>query len=216
MTYNIITVKFGTKYDSEFVNKIYSAIGYFSRSYYTTSQYQFYCYTDNPEGLHPSIKVINEKKDPTLKGVWNKLRLFDPDMPFSGNTIYLDLDVAVNNCIFKALELHDWDMLSLCAAPWKDNKKRYGRLSSYDVNIHSSIMTWTAGRHHDIWEHFNTGYRDYYMRKYSGGMDRFSAHEDFKFKTLPPSFVQSKKHEDPWGATVTTYEELDVRLEDLI
>ena len=47
-------------------------------------------------------------------------------------------------------------------------------------------------------------------------MDRFLAHEDFKMKTFPPSFVQSKKYEDPWGATITTYEELDVQLDDLI
>lgn len=217
MIYSVVTVKFGNKYNSKFVNKLYSAIGYYSRGFYTTSQYKFYCYTDDPEGLSSGIEVISPKGNPTLKGVWNKLRLFDPDMPFEGNVIYLDLDTVVNDCIFTALQSNDWSMLTVCAAPWKDNKERYGRLSNYDVTIHSSVMTWLAGTNEDIWDWFNNyGYRDYYMRKYSGGMDRFLAHEDFKMKTFPPSFVQSKKYEDPWGATITTYEELDVQLDDLI
>lgn len=217
MTYSIVTVKFGTKYTSEFVNKLYSSIGYNSREYYKNSQYKFYCYTDDPTGLHSGIEVIPAKADPTLKGVWNKLRLFDPLMPYSGKVIYLDLDTLVQDNIFTRLENHDWDMLHVCAAPWKNNKTRYGRLSSYDVTIHSSVMTWTAPRLNNIWDHFNTGLRDYYMRKYSGGMDRFLAHEDFKFKTFKPGFVSSKKHEgnNP-EAAIISYEEIDVRLEDLI
>ena len=81
MIYNVITVKFGNKYDSEFVNKLFREICYFSRGYYINRWFNFYCYTDNPEGLMHGINVIPAKTDPTLKGVWNKLRLFDPSMP---------------------------------------------------------------------------------------------------------------------------------------
>ena len=67
MIYNIVTVKFGNKYTSDFVNKLYRDIGYFSRGYYISGRFKFYCYTDNPEGLIPGIEVIDARYDPTLK-----------------------------------------------------------------------------------------------------------------------------------------------------
>ena len=221
MIFNVITVKFGNKYDSQFVNRLFREISYYSRGYYINGWFNFYCYTDNPEGLMHGINVISAKTDPTLKGVWNKLRLFDPSMPYvkEGHyNIYLDLDTLVQDCIFTRLTHHDWDTLRVCAAPWKDNKKRYGRLSNYDVTIHSSVMTWKALSHFEIWNHFNNhGLRDYYMRKYSGGMDRFLAHEDINMKMFKRNFVRSMKYDkDIKDAAIVSFEELNVRFRDLI
>ena len=224
MIYNILTVKFGNKYDSEFVNKLYREICYFSRGYYINRWINFYCYTDNPEGLMHGINVIPAKTDPTLKGVWNKLRLFDPSMPYvrKGHyNIYLDLDTFVQDCIFTRFSHFgekDWSTLHVCGAPWKSDKNRYGRLSSYDVTIHSSVMSWNALSQFEIWNHFsNNGLRDYYMRKYSGGMDRFLAHEDINMKTFKRGFVRSMKHDkNIKDAAIVSFEELDVRLGDLI
>ena len=39
--YNVICVKFGTKYDESFVRKLYQDI-----SAHTQSKFKFYCYTD--------------------------------------------------------------------------------------------------------------------------------------------------------------------------
>lgn len=224
MIFNVITVKFGNKYDSEFVNRLFREICYFSRGYYVNGWFKFYCYTDDPEGLMHGINVIPAKTDPTLKGVWNKLRLFDPSMPYvrEGHyNIYLDLDTFVQDCIFTRFSHFgekDWSTLHVCGAPWKNNKKRYGRLSSYDVNIHSSVMSWNALSQFEIWNHFNNhGLRDYYMRKYSGGMDRFLAHEDINMKTFKRDFVRSMKYDkNIKDAAIVSFEELDVRLGDLI
>ena len=46
----------------------------------------------------------------------------------------------------------------------------------------------------DIWDHFNTGLRDYYMRKYVG-IDRFIVHEDIEYNTFNHSYIQSKKYQ---------------------
>ena len=221
MIFNIITVKFGNKYDSRFVNRLFREISYHARGYYLAGWFKFYCYTDDPEGLSTGIEVIPAKKDPTLKGVWNKLRLFDPSMPYvrEGHyNIYLDLDTFVQDCIFTRFTDHDWDTLHVCPAPWKKDKKRYGRLSSYDVTIHSSVMAWKALSHFEIWNHFNNhGLRDYFMRKYSGGMDRFLAHEDIKMKTFKRDFVRSMKHEkNIKDAAIVSFEELDVQFGDII
>lgn len=212
--YNIICVKFGKKYNAEFVNKLYSDC-----NGNCSDNFDFYCYTDDITDIDSSIKIINPI-GPTLKGVWNKLTLFHPEFPVKGKNIFLDLDVFIQDDIINRLEdRHDWDTLHIVHAPWKDNKKRYGRLSSYDVTHHSSVMVWQDNVQH-IWEHFNSGLRDYYMRKYNG-IDRFLAHEDIQVKYLPTHMTLSKKHEnfDPlkrMKPAVITYEEIDVRFEDLV
>ena len=205
--FNIICVKFGNKYSSDFVNKLQmdclTHLGNFD----------FYCYTDDPEGIHQSIQTINPV-GPTLKGVWNKLCLFNPEFPIVGKNIFLDLDVCVKDNFLEHLTNHNWNNLHLVYAPWKDNKKKYGRLSSYDVTHHSSVMMWENNVHH-IWNHFNSGLRDYYMRKYVG-IDRFLAHEDFEIEYLPENMIMSKKYQNFNSPAIVTYEELDVSIQDLI
>tara|TARA_B100000900_G_C20558562_1_gene707850 strand:+ start:1008 stop:1667 length:660 start_codon:yes stop_codon:yes gene_type:complete len=215
--FNIICVKFGNKYSSDFVNKLYMDF----LSYNPLNPFKFHCYTDDPEGIHDSINIVNPV-GPTLKGVWNKLALFSEEFPIKGKNIYLDLDVCIQGDIIEMLENdnHDWNRLHLVYTPWKDNKKRYGRLSSYDVVHHSSVMIWESNVH-DIWEHFNSGLRDYFMRKYVG-IDRFLAHEDIEVKYLPEHMTVSKKYENRLNKyyrpipVIATYEELDVQISDLL
>ena len=70
--FNIICVKFGQKYNAEFVNKLYSDC-----NGNCSNNFDFYCYTDDITDIDSSIKIINPI-GPTLKGVWNKLTLFNP------------------------------------------------------------------------------------------------------------------------------------------
>jgi len=217
MKYNIVTVKFGTKYSSNFVNKLYNDI-----KLKCTDAFEFYCYTDDPTDIDPNITIINNFSSPTLKGVWNKLRLFDEAMPMQGKTIFLDLDTLINDDIINRLNGgHDWSKLTVINELHKV-KKLYGRLSNYDVHINSSVMTWDASNPdiHNVWKHFNTGLRDYYMRKYPG-MDRFLAHEDFELAYIIPGYSASRsrfaKNEiRPSSAAIITYEGLDIEFEDLI
>jgi len=217
MKYNIVTVKFGTKYSSNFVNKLYNDI-----KLKCTDAFEFYCYTDDSTDIDPNITIINNFSSPTLKGVWNKLRLFDEAMPMLGKTIFLDLDTLINDDIIHRLNGgHDWSKLTVINELHKV-KKVYGRLSNYDVHINSSVMTWDASNSdiHKVWKHFNTGLRDYYMRKYPG-MDRFLAHEDFELAYLIQGYSTSRsrfaKNEiRPSSAAIITYEGLDIEFEDLV
>ena len=55
------------------------------------------------------------------------------------------------------------------------------------------------------------------MRKYSGGMDRFLAHEDVSMKTFKRDFVRSMKYDkDIKDAAIVSFEELDVQISDLL
>jgi hypothetical protein len=88
-----------------------------------------------------------------------------------------------------------------------------------DVKMNSSMITWNADNSdvHKIWDHFNTGFRDYYLRKYKG-IDRFIVHEEFEFDTFSHQHIQSKKYQPDIDYTpiVTTFEELPVGIKDLI
>ena len=85
--------------------------------------------------------------------------------------------------------------------------------------MNSSLIAWNANDAdvHKIWDHFNTGFRDYYLRKYKG-IDRFIVHEDFDYDTFPNTYIQSKKYHPDinYDTIITTYEEMEVGIEDLI
>lgn len=206
--YNVICVKFGTKYDSEYVNKLYKDLKVKAKSAFT-----FYCYTDDPKGIDQQIEIIPQLKNPTLKGVWNKLRLFDEEICLEGRTFYFDLDVKILKDPF--IEV-DWNRLTVVYSHFKD--PGIIRQTNYDVTMNSSVMAWNYSNPdiQKIWDHFNTGYRDYYLRKYVG-IDRFITHEGFDYDLFPHEYIQSAKYqpEVDYEASVLTFEEIDVGLEDL-
>ena len=209
--YNVICVKFGTKYGPEFVNKLYDDI-----KHHTKAPFKFHCYTDDPNGIKDGVNIINPLKAPTLKGVWNKLRLFDPAMGMHGRTYFFDLDVKIQKD--PLIEVNDWSKLTLVDSHWKVGKL-YNRLSNYDVKINSSVMAWDASNRdmREYWNNFNTGLRDYYLRKYVG-IDRFIVHEDFEYNTFDHNYIQSKKYQPDidYEANVLTFEEIDVEFADII
>jgi|TARA_R110000744_G_scaffold229985_1_gene348133 hypothetical protein len=208
--YNVICVKFGTKYDESYVRKLYQDI-----RDKTESEFNFYCYTDRWDGPSNGISLILPLGKPTLKRVWNKLRLFDPAMPISQHkTYFFDLDVKILKD--PLIDLDDWSKITIVDSHWKVGKL-YNRLSNYDVKINSSVIAWIPMDTEDIWDHFNTGLRDYYMRKYVG-IDRFIVHEDIEYNTFNHSYIQSKKYQPnvDYDASVLTFEEIAVGIEDLI
>ena len=66
---NILCVKWGTRYNSEYVNKLYRGI---KRN--TTKKFIFHCFTEDPVGLMEGINIIKLKED--WKGWWGKATLF--------------------------------------------------------------------------------------------------------------------------------------------
>ena len=81
---NILCVKWGTKYSSEYVNKLYNMV----LKNCNGQPFDFYCYTDNPSDLKSNIKTVNINSD--LKDWWPKLDLLNI---FNKDTnIFFDLE----------------------------------------------------------------------------------------------------------------------------
>lgn len=202
---NIIFVKHGTKYCADDVNRLYKSL-----LKYSPENTKFYCYTDNAEGLEQNINKIYIPHKPSLKKWWNKLRMFSSDFELTGNVLYFDLDVIINENPFGILDSVNWDELTLINCHWKSDSV-YDRPTNYDVRINSSIITWNAQNPniHKIWDYFiNSGYKDYFLRKYVG-IDRYIVHEQFDYNTFPIEYIQSYKFEPYKNAPITTFEEID-------
>lgn len=206
---HIVFVKWGSKYSATHVNNLYNSLVKYG------SEYQYYCFTDDPTNVDPNINIIPIDPKLHLKGVWPKLFMFSENFPIKGNIQYFDLDTIIQSNPFG---IHiNWDKLTVVDCHWKP--KSIVRVNNYDVTINSSVLTWNSLNHeiHNIWSKFNTGYRDYYLRKYVG-IDRFIVHEGFDhlFDYFPNDYIMSYKYEQLKPAPVITFEEVDFERADFI
>ena len=189
---NIVFVKVGKLYNNNHVYKLKNNL----LDFYPNSNY--WCYSDSPiDNINTISPII------TLKKWWPKLALFSKKMPFKGSVLYVDLDSVVK----KEIKLVNYDGLTVLNAYWK-NQEKYPP-HSYNVNINSSIMKWTAGEQDYIWQHFLSN-KDYFMRKYIG-IDRFLIHEKIQLKTFPEGIVNTM-HLNDRDACVDIYNGLKYEL----
>ena len=89
---DFVCLKWGTKYTSEFVNKLDNMI---SRN--VSVPYQLHCMTEDPTGIKPNIEII-PLPDLPLNKWWWKMLLFDENFPINDG-IFLDLDIIIKSDI---------------------------------------------------------------------------------------------------------------------
>lgn len=165
---NIITVKWGKKYNSSFVNRIYNMC-----VKNISIPFKMYCYTDCARGIKKDINIIRIPKENTLELWWNKLALFEENM-FKGMCLFFDLDVVIQNNINHICDDYKKNKLTLIKIPWNDS-------------INSSVMLWNSDEANYIWKYFNEN-PDYYVLKYRG-IDRFISEEKLKINYFKEGFI---------------------------
>lgn len=87
---NVICLKYGDKYPSEYVNKLYHMV-----QRHTSQPVGFYCMTENPRDLIPEVKVIPLPVNTSLYGWWFKPYVFSEDFPVKGTLLFMDLDIVI-------------------------------------------------------------------------------------------------------------------------
>ena len=91
---NIITLKWGSRYGVEYVNKLHAAV---ARN--LSPPFRFVCFTDDANGLAPGIAHFSipeiDLPLPAFVTGWRKLCLFRRDLPISGQCLFLDLDLLI-------------------------------------------------------------------------------------------------------------------------
>ena len=133
---------------------------------------------DNYSNLqYDKFEIITKNEYDDDKGVFNKLQMFD--MFRDGQNIYFDLDV----CILKDCNFFLKSEFTLCHAWWREHEH---------TPLNSSIISW-KGDQSKIFNFFNND-PEYYMLKYSRGIDQF-IYENITYETYNYSYeVNSIKY----------------------
>lgn len=128
----IVCVNVGDKYPMETVSVLFDMVA----RHLPEGDYKFCCVTDKPAELPKGVVHIAHD-DRVAASWWQKIKLFDPDNGLSGRCLYFDLDVAITGRLDALLEK------SGIIADW--------HYPSYN----SSVISWVAGEHNDIWQAFD-------------------------------------------------------------
>lgn len=144
---NFVCLKWGTKYSSEFVNKLYSMIN----RYYDS--FNLYCMTDDSIGIDKRIKCIDLPND-NLEKWWWKIYLFNEEWMTLDNAIFMDLDLIIQD----KFETSFSNKPSLLYTDWINVDQMHKDILTDRYKfceINSSVIMWNkeTKRHH-IWEDF--------------------------------------------------------------
>jgi len=195
---NFITVKIGSVYTSDDVNRVYTMV---SRT--TKHPFKFFCYTENSEGLNPNIVSIPYIDHGLDLVVANKLFLLSKGFGgITGRCVYFDVDIILKENIDEFVTSNLNGKLRTVLTFWKDRTPMWERgedamldyyFSKCYHRLNSSIMIWDAGDENvcSIWEDYYSN-PEYYMVKYPFGMDAYLANEQMnRLSFLPRGVVCS-------------------------
>lgn len=140
---NVVCLKWGKKYGSEYVNRLYAGI---KRN--TTVPFNFWCFTDSSAEISPQIKVADLPYSTELESWWNKINLFSNDLPISlGERIfYIDLDTLITDNIDEMLLVDSEKIIVL--------RDFYHGIAKTAGSVASGLMTWIHGTHDFVWQKF--------------------------------------------------------------
>ena len=162
MNKNVICIKWGTKFSSEYVNCLYKMV-----EKNLTIPHRFVCFTDDSEGILEEIetRALPELNDAGLpEKAWKKLGLFTNQLAdLEGEALFLDLDVVIRdniNCFFEQegefFIIKDWDFPN-------------------DIIGNSSVFKFKVNCHQDIIDNFYKEGKD--IRKRYKNEQAFLSHQ---------------------------------------
>jgi hypothetical protein len=173
LEYNVIVVKWGDKFTSEHVNRLYRMA---KRN--ITLPFNFYCYTEDPTEIYDEVNIIPLDETLNLEKWWWKLTLFKANDLGNGINIFLDLDVVIQSNInhFFTKSKHN----KIVILDYGDIEMvREIEMLNFDPytspHYNSSVMIWYNNENKDIYEKFVINHKLY--TKIYHGIDRFFSYE---------------------------------------
>jgi hypothetical protein len=196
---NIYTVKWGTKYSSDHVNKIFEQC----REYITTD-FNFYCLTEQTIGLHSDVIVIPFPEGNYYEKWWNKLYLFEKQVVTQqGEKLFLDLDIVIQRNIDCIVDHNPEDGLTFVRTHWhnlekmKEDTKDTPRMYT---DLNSSVLRWNDNLDIDKITKFVRDYPDQ-MFFYYRGLDNLFGHQRERLLNIdffPDGWVYSYNNGYMW------------------
>lgn len=188
---NIITVKESDKYGPEYVNRLKVMLHRNLRQSFT-----MWCYTDDPAGIEYGIEIIPIPEEYHLEHWWNKVAIFNKEMPYSGRCLYLDLDTVIQNNID---DIIDYEPNHLCGVwTWWNDVYTDGdysyKILRHKIPFNSSVMTWNKDDYTWVWDKFWEDHNEYIMKYY--GDDKYLGNEIDCYNAFPKSWIYSRLYGD--------------------
>lgn len=189
---NFVCLKWGTKYDASFVNRLYTMIARNCKVPFT-----LHCCTEDPSGIRPEVEII-PLPNYDLESFWYKVWITSNEFPVEGKFIFFDLDIVIQNDLSKLVEYECNDKIMVLKAQWRWDKIH--RLNVKMTKINSSVIVWDNGRRVDKMLDTLLNDPEYYMLKYHGNDDFMEAEFQLEYDTLPHEWFYCRV----WG-----YDDLD-------
>jgi len=161
---------------------------------YTSHELKFWCLTNIKENIDncESVPLIHG-----LPGWWSKLEIFRDNLPFSGRSIFFDLDMVICADINQLIELPE----ELIFAPPKFSSKdspevkigsiKNKRGKKFVWRYSSSVVMWIANKYVvDIDKLISSGLMDIYR----GDQDYLGVHFANEGFTFPAEWFEKMRH----------------------
>ena len=189
---NIVCLKWGTKYNADYVNRLYRMV-----KKNISVPFTFHCCSEDFTDISSEIQRIS-LPDIDLETFWWKLWIHSNEFPVKGKMIYFDLDTVIQNDIQEVVDFDTGSDLYILKAQW-----RWGAIHQLGADMtktNSSVICWDNTKYAD--ESFNRfmSNPEYYMLKYPGNDDFFEEEFPDTIRTLPTHWVYCRV----WG-----YDDLD-------
>ena len=177
---NVITVKWGTLYGAEYVNRMYNMI---KRN--LSLPFQFYCLTDDSRDLLPEIRTKPLPYLP-LTGWWYKPYAFKQNLFSEGDiNFYIDLDSVITGNIDRFMTYEPHQFVGLRDLIYNKHPERKG--------FGSGIMRWPNNRYQFIWTRLERA-PDLHTR-YVGDQDYIYHYHANSIQFFPEEWTTSYKWE---------------------
>jgi hypothetical protein len=146
---NIITLKWGTLYGPEYVNRLYRGV-----KNNLTIPFRFICFTEDTTDVEGGIECLDFPAFPVEKyawTAWRKFSLLQNDVPFDGLSMFLDLDVLITGSLDKFFTYGNPEDFPIIHN-WVERRKMLFRKAP-DIG-NSSCFRFMAKQHHYAFERF--------------------------------------------------------------
>ena len=139
----IVCLKWGEKYGSEYVNRLYNGI---KRN--CSLPFELYCFTNDKVGIVSDVIVHDLPYSHNIVSWWNKIWLFSDEVPFNKGErlFYLDLDTLITGNIDYLLMDNTEGLVML--------QDFYWGIARTATQSASGVMAWNAGNFSHLWNSF--------------------------------------------------------------